>query len=157
MSTALSGAIAGRRPDALAQQTITAIVTIEDPEPKRKSEPPISSQVSVIEAKDPYERMRTLVRDSDMLVIMDGENGTKAELLMALMEINLAIQRTGKSEKMIIIVGVEGGLWDEVYPEAISASDFEKIKRNFVFVENPDEAAVAVEKLFQDKIAKEDK
>lgn len=98
-------------------------------------------------ANDPYERLRSLIRDSDILVIIKGSIGTELEIYASFaFEIELDIAKHGKSEKPIIFVGQN--LKEKVLSNPKFAAYIEK-SENVIFVDSPEEVLSNVEAVFE--------
>jgi predicted Rossmann-fold nucleotide-binding protein len=103
--------------------------------------------ISTTIANDPYERLRSLIRGSDILVVAEGSIGTELEIYASFaFEIELEILNSGKSEKPIIFVGEkikEKILTVPKFAEYLSKSE------NIIFVNNPEDVIDNVNLLFE--------
>lgn len=103
--------------------------------------------ISTEVAEDPYERLRSLVREADILVITEGSIGTSLEIYAAFaFELELEIAKNGKGEKPLIFVGPdvkEMLLAVPKFAEYISKSD------NVIFVDSVEEVVHQVDALFE--------
>ncbi len=132
---------------------------IDDPELRQKIEGVTSADfkpydlatkgknITTEVADDSYERLRSLIRKSDILVITEGSIGTDLEIYAAFgFELELEIAKNGKGEKPLIIVG-------QALKEKIMSvqkfADYIAKSENIVFVDTPEEVTAQVEEIFQ--------
>lgn len=103
--------------------------------------------ISTEVAEDPYERLRSLVRESDILVITEGSVGTELEIYASFaFELELEIAKNGKGEKPLIFVGPtlkEKILANTKFAEYITKSE------NVIFVDNPEDVLSQVDIVFK--------
>jgi len=98
-------------------------------------------------AKDPYERLRSLIRDSDIVVITEGSIGTELEIYTSFVfEVELEILNNGKSEKPLIFVGKN--IKDKVlaipkFTEYVAKSE------NIIFVDSSEDVINQVDFIFE--------
>lgn len=98
-------------------------------------------------AEDPYERLKSLIRDSDIVVITEGSIGTDLETYAAFaFEIELEILKNGKSEKPVIFVG------ENIKTKVMSVprfADYVSKSENVAFVDRVDEVIGLVDVSFK--------
>ena len=97
-------------------------------------------------AEDPYDRLKSLIRGSDIVVITEGSIGTELETYASFaFEIELEILNSGRSSKPIIFVG------EHVKEKIVSIPKFAEYidkSENIIFVNTPEEAIDQVDILF---------
>lgn len=103
--------------------------------------------ISTEVAPDPYERLRSLIRESDILVIAEGSIGTDLEVYSSFaFEVELEIANSGKSEKPIVVVGEN--LKNKILAAPKFAEYLQK-SENIIFVDTPEEVIGQVDVLFE--------
>lgn len=134
-------------------------ISKEESEFKQKVEGVTSSDFKPIEfatkgenistevAEDPYERLRSLIRESDIVVITEGSIGTELEIYASFaFEIELEILNKGKSEKPIIFVG------ENIKEKVMAISKFAEYiskSENITFVNTPEDVIKQVDSVFE--------
>lgn len=103
--------------------------------------------ISTRVADDPYERLKILIRDADIVVVTEGSIGTELEIYASFaFEAELEIAKDGKAEKPIIFVG------ENVREKVLSIPKFaEYIKQsaNIIFVNTVNDVLANVDGLFE--------
>jgi len=103
----------------------------------------ISTEVAV----DPYERLRSLIRESDIIVITEGSIGTDLEVYSSFaFEIELEIANSGKSEKPIVFVGEN--MKNKILAVPKFAEYLQK-SENIIFVDTPEDVIGKVDSIFE--------
>lgn len=103
----------------------------------------ISTEVAI----DPYERLRSLIRESDIIIIAEGSIGTDLEIYSSFaFEVELEIANSGKSEKPIVFVGKN--MKNKILAVPKFAEYLEK-SENIIFVDTPEEVIGQVDSIFE--------
>ena len=103
--------------------------------------------ISTKVANDPYERLRALVRESDIVVITEGSLGTDLEIYSSFMfEVEMEILNKGKSEKPLIFVGKN--IKERVFAVPKFVEYITKSK-NVIFVDSPEDVINQVDSIFE--------
>lgn len=103
--------------------------------------------ISTEVATDPYERLRSLIRESDIIVIAEGSIGTDLEIYSSFaFEIELEIANSGKSEKPIVLVGEN--MKNKILAVPKFAEYLQK-SENIIFVDTPEEVIGQVDSIFE--------
>lgn len=103
--------------------------------------------ISTTVSEDPYERLKLLIREADIVVITEGSIGTELETYASFaFEVEIEILNNGKSEKPIIFVGEN--IKDKVmnipkFAEYISKS------QNIIFVDDVEDTIDKVDLFFE--------
>jgi predicted Rossmann-fold nucleotide-binding protein len=103
--------------------------------------------ISTEVATDPYERLRSLIRESDIIVIAEGSIGTDLEIYSSFaFEVELEIANSGKSEKPIVLVGEN--MKNKILAVPKFAEYLQK-SENIIFVDTPEEVIGQVDSIFE--------
>lgn len=103
--------------------------------------------ISTEVAADPYERLRSLIRESDIIVIAEGSIGTDLEVYSSFaFEVELEIANSGKSEKPIVLVGEN--MKNKILAVPKFAEYLQK-SENIIFVDTPEEVIGQVDSIFE--------
>jgi predicted Rossmann-fold nucleotide-binding protein len=131
--------------DVDVRPMIEGVVTAQEPYPTTEVTDDPNVKISV--AADPYERLKILVRDADMLVIGEGSVGTLTETLSAFgIEVGREITHTGTSQKPIVFVGSR--IKERVMTLDEKISTYLTCAPNIIFVDTAEDVAGAIETTF---------
>lgn len=141
-----AAAAVAKDPNVDVRPMIEGVVTAQEPYPT--TEVTDDPNVKIVVAADPYERLKILVRDADILVIGEGSVGTLTEILSAFgIEVGREIAHTGTSQKPIVFVGSH--VKERVMTLDPKISAYLTSAPNIIFVDTAEEVADAIETMFQ--------
>ncbi len=145
MKGGLMGGSEGANHENEFKQKIEGVISADDFKPAESAA--MGENISTEIAVDPYERLRSLIRESDIIVISEGSIGTDLEIYASFaFEIEIEISNSGKSEKPIVLVGENMRNKILAVPKF---SEYLKKSENIIFVDTPEEVIDQVDSIFE--------